>query len=214
MDAEQSGQYPSRGYDGGYVEMRVDGGAWEHVTPIGGGYTHTTLVGSDSPFESDVPFYSGSFDWKETTVRIEEDDVGSVQFRFVFGSDDNTHFEGWYIDDLFIMADSPGTAAADDEEVRPTQLVLYQNNPNPFSASTSATQIRFDLPQSSPVSLKIYDTSGRLVRTLVHESLTAGQHLISWDGKNEEARQVGSGVYFYVLDSRDVHQAKQMLILK
>ncbi len=214
MNAEQNNSNPSRGYDGGYIEQRVDGGNWEHVTPVSGGYTHTTQVGADSPFSADIPFYSGTFDWKETTIIFGEEDLGSVQIRFVFGSDDNTNFEGWYVDDFFILADAPGLSDTEDHDQMPAQLQLYQNHPNPFSAASAATQIRFDLPRSATVSLKIVDTSGRLVRTLVSQSMTAGAHLVSWNGRDEADRLVGSGVYFYVLDSPGIHEAKQMLILK
>jgi len=60
---------------------------------------------------------------------------------------------------------------------------LYQNYPNPFNLET---QISFDLPVNSKVSLKIYDITGQLVRTLLDKDMEAGEHRVIWDGKNQK----------------------------
>ncbi|MCA9754003.1 MAG: T9SS type A sorting domain-containing protein, partial [Gemmatimonadetes bacterium] len=82
----------------------------------------------------------------------------------------------------------------------PTAMVfaLGQNAPNPFSGSTA---IRFALPEKAPVSLRVYDVSGRLVRTLVNAPLDAGRHAVTWDGRDDRGRTAASGVYFYRLSS-------------
>lgn len=65
--------------------------------------------------------------------------------------------------------------------------------PNPFGGRT---QVRFELPRSGPVSLGIYDVSGRLVRSLHSGIRPAGLQNVIWDGRDEDAREVGAGVYF------------------
>ncbi len=74
--------------------------------------------------------------------------------------------------------------------------VFAQNAPNPFK---SRTEIRFSLPVSAELALYIYDVSGRKVKTLVREKRVAGVYSITWDGTDEKGKQVGAGVYFYVL---------------
>ncbi len=71
-------------------------------------------------------------------------------------------------------------------------------SPNPCA---SATEIRFALPQRERVDLRIYDVSGRLVRTLVADVLDAGAHRVRWDGLANSHRRAASGVYFARLDA-------------
>ena len=93
----------------------------------------------------------------------------------------------------------------------PTSFALYQNFPNPFNPET---EIRFDLPQSGPVELRIYNTLGQLTRTLVNESQTAGSHLITWDGRNDIGESVATGVYIYQLTSGSFSAAKKMVFVR
>jgi hypothetical protein len=82
---------------------------------------------------------------------------------------------------------------------------LRQNYPNPFNPETV---IEFTLRGADasrgrvPVTLRVYDVAGRLVRTLVDEERSAGVlHAVSWDGRDHAARRVASGVYFYRLNA-------------
>jgi len=71
---------------------------------------------------------------------------------------------------------------------------LHQNRPNPFGAGTA---LAFDLLRPSRVTLQVYDTSGRLVRTLLDdEERNEGLHETFWDGRDGAGCQVASGVYF------------------
>jgi hypothetical protein len=88
----------------------------------------------------------------------------------------------------------------------PTEFSLAQNYPNPFNPTTV---IEFALPVASHTSLKIFDVTGRLVATLVDESLTAGVHTVGFD-----AAKLASGVYFYKLVAADFSQTRKMVVLK
>jgi hypothetical protein len=88
----------------------------------------------------------------------------------------------------------------------PVSYKLEQNYPNPFNPSTI---LRFSVPQKSMVSLKIYDITGREVRTLVNEELAAGTFNVSFD-----ASKLTSGVYFYTLRSNDFVSTKKMMLIK
>ncbi len=76
----------------------------------------------------------------------------------------------------------------------PQTFALHQNFPNPFNPTTTIT---LSLPQDSRVSLKAYDVTERLVRTLANQPLPAGVHKVVWDGRNEGGEPVSSGVYIY-----------------
>lgn len=100
--------------------------------------------------------------------------------------------------------DLPGDAV-------PDRYVLDQNYPNPFNPETS---IRYQLPQSGPVSLTVFNSLGQTVRTLVQGNKAAGSYTVRWDGRDASGRAVSSGVYLYLLKAGDFVQTRKMLLLK
>jgi hypothetical protein len=85
------------------------------------------------------------------------------------------------------------------------------NYPNPFNPSTT---ISYSLANSSAVSLTIFDSLGRVVKTLVDQPQAAGDHQVVWNGTNEQGSQVASGVYFYRLKTGEFTHTKRMILLK
>ncbi len=103
-----------------------------------------------------------------------------------------------------------------DEIGKPNQNQLLQNYPNPFNPET---WIPYQLSEASPVSVSIYDTTGKLVRELSLGHQSAGfynsrERAAYWDGKNSIGEQVASGVYFYKLETPSFQQTRRMIILK
>ncbi len=90
-------------------------------------------------------------------------------------------------------------------------FALEQNYPNPFNPTTN---IGFQISNFEFVQLKIYDISGRLVKTLVNERRAAGNYTVSWDATNDFGTRVASGVYLYKLQAADFVQVKKMVLLK
>ncbi len=88
----------------------------------------------------------------------------------------------------------------------PTQFSLMQNYPNPFNPSTT---IRYSLPRSSYVSLKVYDLLGRVVRTLVDDKRVAGEYTVNFD-----ASVLPSGMYFYQIRAGSFAHTKQMILVR
>ena len=98
-----------------------------------------------------------------------------------------------------------------DNSSAPTKFELSQNFPNPFNPST---EINFSLEKNQPVTLRIYDVKGELVKTLVNNLMSSGSHQIIWDGTNDKGMRQASGVYFYRLQSEANFSVKKMLMLK
>lgn len=89
---------------------------------------------------------------------------------------------------------------------------LSHNFPNPFNP---ATAIRYRVPSpGNRVELSVYDLSGRRVTTLVDAYRSGGEHVVVWRGRDEEGRQVGSGVYFYRLEVGETQLERKMVLLK
>lgn len=93
------------------------------------------------------------------------------------------------------------------ENVKPNTFALYQNYPNPFNPSTI---ISFSIPAQTAVSLKIYNTLGQLIATLVdNKVMNAGNYKFSFNANN-----LPSGVYFYTLTSNNTSITKKMMLIK
>jgi flagellar hook assembly protein FlgD len=93
----------------------------------------------------------------------------------------------------------------------PEAVQLFDNYPNPFNPST---QIRYQLPASTPVRLDVFNTLGQQVITLVDTEQGAGTYTVSWDGRSGAGRQVTSGTYLYRLQAGDRVITKKMLLVK
>ena len=93
----------------------------------------------------------------------------------------------------------------------PEGYALSQNYPNPFNASTTFS---YNLPASGPVTLKVYNVRGQLIRSLVDGIQPAGQHAARWDGCDCEGHPVASGIYICCLKANDWSQSKRMVLLR
>jgi hypothetical protein len=93
----------------------------------------------------------------------------------------------------------------------PTSYALSQNYPNPFNAET---RIRFAIPEAGPVSLRIFNVTGQLVKTLVDEQMPAGSHHAVWNGMDERGTMLASGVYFCRMEAGAYSETIKMSFLR
>jgi Zn-dependent metalloprotease len=150
-------------------------------------------------------------DWTEVVLDLADyfPEPGQLQVRF----------EAWDmfydslieagVDDFAIVADFPATSV--DRPQSAAAMSMSQNYPNPFNPSTS---IEFNLPRDGVVSLGIFDTRGRLVRTLTEGPWEAGSHTVIWDGRSDRGRALASGVYYYRLRAADKTFSRRMVLLR
>ncbi len=90
--------------------------------------------------------------------------------------------------------------------ILPTEYKLYQNYPNPFN---SGTRIKFEIPATEHIKLKLYDITGREVATLLNELRSAGSYEVVLSSKN-----LSSGVYFYQIVAGSFISTKKCVVLK
>ena len=93
----------------------------------------------------------------------------------------------------------------------PKNFSLKQNYPNPFNPITS---LRYDLPIDGLVNITVYDMIGRVVKTLVNSSQTAGFKSVRWNATNDRNEPVSAGIYLYTIQAGEFRQTKKMVLLK
>ncbi len=122
-------------------------------------------------------------------------DVDRLRFQWDYSG--NVSLEDSFGDNITSVADMP---------VIPEKFTLYQNYPNPFNPTTV---VRYYIPQSGPVSLKVYDILGKEVANLVTGNQLFGMHEVSFNGNN-----LASGTYVCRLTAGGKIQIIKMLLLK
>jgi hypothetical protein len=93
----------------------------------------------------------------------------------------------------------------------PSGYTLDQNYPNPFNPTTN---IRFTLSAAADVRLDIYNTLGQHVKTIVNNTIEAGEHTVVWNGESSDGTRVASGIYLYRLQADDYTETRKMILLK
>ena len=103
------------------------------------------------------------------------------------------------------------TAVQGEHSATPPSFILRQNYPNPFNSSTV---IGFSLPRSQEVELTVYNLAGQKVIVLVDGEQTAGTHFVRWDGRDEQGRELASGVYLYRQKAGSQVETRKLLLLR
>ena len=109
--------------------------------------------------------------------------------------------------------DIPSAIQTEDEMPLAEDFRLFPNYPNPFNPRT---HIDFEIKglRKRMVQLTVYNTLGELVKTLLHQPLSAGKYSLVWDGTNEQGQSVASGVYIYRLQVGNRVVSRKMTLLK
>jgi len=120
---------------------------------------------------------------------------------------------GTYPDDV-VDTDTTGftkLASGLREEQAAEATKLEGNHPNPFNPSTTFS---YTLSEPGQVSLRVYNTLGQLVKTIVDQEQVQGHHEAVWDGRNEIGSVVAGGIYLYRIVTADYTETRKMLMMK
>ncbi len=195
----------------------------------------------EPPVVSDIPdaTITGAFVQIDLNIYVDDPDTDDSAIDWTFSASSNLIIQ--YRADLnmcrvsavagftgsetitFTATDPDGLSDSDDatftvnEAVREgvnglvNETSLQGNFPNPFNPTTT---IRYALEASSEVTLKVYNTLGQEVITLVSAQRNAGQHSVVWDGRNAQGEHVASGIYIYRLVAGDYVQTRKLMFNK
>jgi len=103
------------------------------------------------------------------------------------------------------------TDVSDSQEDMVDKFVLSQNYPNPFN---SATGINYVLPEDAWVTLFIYNGVGQKVKTLENRMRSKGSYSVTWNGTDDNGKEVASGIYFYQLRAGNLTKTKKLVLIK
>jgi len=207
------------GFGPGVVFAVGSNGAMIKTTDAGNSWSSVSVPTSENLFSVDASKQNAN--WiiacgSNGTI-IKSTDAGTSWFlqaspttenlNCVYAASNSIHFAGGMDGTLLKTNDGGGDPVGiNDEEEIPTEFSLDQNYPNPFNPSTT---IKFTIPEASYVSLKIFNSLGEAIETLVAEELSAGNY------KHElNATKLTSGIYFYILNTGKFLQTKKMILLK
>jgi len=91
------------------------------------------------------------------------------------------------------------------------ETALFSVAPNPFKNST---EVVIELPAADQINVKVFDRSGRLVKVLQEESISAGYHQINWDGTDLTGQKLNPGVYFIIAETSAKVFTEKVIILQ
>jgi len=149
--------------------------------------------------------------WNDWGVAVPNVLLEGTELVLWYGGGDGEFLQTGLATSPYVTAVDEDPGISPDVRIIP-DFLLFQNSPNPFNPQTS---IQYYLPESSPVSLCIFDMSGRSVRKLINSEIRGkGRHEIVWNGEDASGRQVATGVYFYRLETGSFHVTKRMTLLK
>ena len=136
----------------------------------------------------------------DSTLTIKGIEVGAAVITVT--AKDAAHND--FISTSFDVNVSPVTDVVAEEI--PTEFALYQNFPNPFNPTTN---IKFDLPKESSVTVKVYNVLGEEVATLINRVMPAGKQNVEFN-----ASKLASGMYIYRIQAGDFVQVRKMMLMK
>jgi len=231
-------------YDDGYFDdltylaVEIENGSSEswHVQlsqtcPLDSGHVYEIyfLAAADDKKTISVGMQENQDPWATqvwTDVEIyDPDEYGPIEFtalrtdptnqlRFNFGGNNIMAF----LDDVQVIdrsASSVKSKELDWIEGVASECELFQAYPSPFNMNTA---IKYSLSNPAVVDLSLYNMRGQKIRTLVSQAQVEGSHTVTWDGRDESASIVPSGVYLYRLqvedDSKTTLLSRKVLLLK
>ncbi len=114
-------------------------------------------------------------------------------------------------DDIRRLELSLYASGVDDPAQTPRVFQLLRSYPNPFNPSTT---VEYEIPQSAPVTVRIFDLHGALVSELQRAIQPAGRHQVTWNGTDAGGARVASGIYFCAVECGDQALSRQLILVK
>ena len=138
--------------------------------------------------------------------------TSDVQFKFVASDDASGSLVEAAVDE-FVLTGSADVATAVGSEPAPRTFAygIDRCRPNPFNPQTT---LGYRMKERGRARIRIFDLSGRHVRTLIDDVVGAGSHDVQWNGKSDSGRDVTSGIYFVRFEATGFMQVRQITLVR
>jgi hypothetical protein len=140
--------------------------------------------------------------WSGSPINVDPTDATQVYFVVVSQNDAGSDFDYTLNFTDGAMSTDPGI---------PDKFSISNAYPNPFNPQTN---MQIDLQNPQRVQVYIYDINGQIVKTLVNDQLIAGQHVITWNGRNYQGFPVSTGTYFVRIKGKNQERWQKVTLLK
>ena len=210
-------------WDGGRVEISMNGGPWVPVS-VDGGYGYLVEFNSGSALTGSEVFSGSPQSWRRVVADLTPY-AGAARLRFRFASDEANdprdqsggqlrYFEGWYVDDVAVGPRTGGGPVA--------RRLSFRAGPNPYwiGGASAFLHFRFSAPDGLPhpgatPEVRVFDVQGRQVATVTAAAngLTPSIFEATWDAKNESGERCRSGIYFAKIDFLGKTQSARLVLL-
>jgi len=194
-----------------FIHMEYDTTAVEMgIARIDDSGSDMTLVSNVCEDEVRILIYS----MEGASIPAGESPLVAVSYRLIGSPSDDLNAHIWlkevscadkYGRDLTVWASEITTSVSGGD------YLLRQNVPNPF---WKETEIAFTVANEDEVTLTVYDSSGRLVKTLFEGVAAKGTYRVCWEGRDESGRPLPSGAYFCVMEGGGHQQVRKLMMLK
>ena len=172
-------------------------------------YSTTTPIPENFVQVHSETLYSINSFWQERNIDLS--DLAGLSVYLAFRHHDS--FDQFLVkfDDVLLTGRVPIHVDDKEDSVIPKTTVLKGNYPNPFNP---ITKIEFDVAKEGQLKIDVYNIRGQRVRSLVDDFYASGKYQVEWNGKDDNERDVASGVYFYRMQVGDFSSTRRMVLMK
>jgi len=151
--------------------------------------------------------YATAFAWTEHSVYLGSFS-GTIRVGFLATG---AYGNNMFIDDVRVIGSGVGI-----EEEKPNKLptITSLNAPKPNPVKNGIAHISFNIAEPTKASLKIYDASGKLIKTLVNSMMNTGTYNLNWNGTDDDNNKVSDGIYFYTLETSSKNFTKKLVLTR
>ena len=190
-------------YDGGNIKISTDNGNSFSILTPNPNYNGSLSLG---PMQGENVFTDKNDNWELVEVDLSEYNNLSPIIKFDFYANYYLSYSGWYIDDIFISGDRIETISDISKFKHNIEIV-----PNPFNPTTA---IKFFVQEkSAKIELSIFNVKGEKIRE-ISKIYYEGEQTFLWNGKDEQNRELASGIYFVKISTGKYNYTKKMLLIK
>lgn len=210
----------------GEVMIEVDSDVDITYSLVSGGYEGTGNIDTDPLFSSPSAGSGSEYDGTSALWYLQEDspciDAGDPDPEYNDIEDpENPGYALWpamgtIVNDMGAYGGLgfDHSVSADDEVISVQTNTSIKAFPNPFNPATTIALSLGEQDHDKPLTLKVYNVRGQLVKTLIDNKIVSAEHTVVWNGMDQSGRTVSSGIYLVAVDTATSRSTRKIMLLK